>query len=204
MAGLPADRKRLWLFLIGMALLAVVAVVAVLMSSPRESSTRNPRGTSGVGSLSVSASGQAGVATGTAVPGSTTPTGAGAASSVGASGKAQSTFYVRVSWWDDTEDRSAKNCVVAWGESGSWSPQGSQRAQTARIGPFPVGRTSKLTVYPDGKGHRADVILLDIKSSMVSDSERDGIHIEVRDDVVRVLGNPVFNFEVIFPRPPSG
>lgn len=203
MAGPIPDRKRLRLFLIGTALLALAAVAVFLQLSSLGSSTRNAGDTGGSESdpRSVSASEQAGVASGTVVP---TPTTGAGVSSAGASGKTQGTFYVKVSWWDDTEARSAKNCVVTWGESGSWSPEGPSRAQTARIGPFPVGRTSKFTVYPDGRGHRADVVKLDIKSSMVSGSERDGIHIEVRDDAVRVLGNPVFNFEVVFPRPPSG
>lgn len=207
MAGLLSDRKRLLPLSIGTAVLVVVAVAVSLLSSPRGSSTRNPGGTSGseAGWRSVSASGQPGVATATVVPGSTTPTaGSGTASSTGTSGKEQGTFYITVSWWDDTEEHSAKNGVVTWGESGSWSPDVARRSQTARIGPFPVGRTSKLTVYPDGRAHGADVVLLAIKSSMVSGSERDGIHIEVRDDAVRVLGNPVFNFEVVFPRPSSG
>ncbi|MDO8915858.1 MAG: hypothetical protein Q7W16_07240 [Coriobacteriia bacterium] len=208
MAGLLSDRRRLWLFAAGVALLAIAAVAVFLLYTPRGSSDRDGGGPSisEEASRSIDASGQAVVTSESVLPGSTTPTAVPGTTppAGGTSGKVKDTFYVMVSWWDDTEKRPAEDAVVTWGASGSWSPSGTTRAQAARFGPFPVGRTSKLTVYPDGKARRAGVVVLDIKSSMLSGSERDGIHIEVRDDAVRVLGNPVSNFEVIFPRSPSG
>lgn len=116
------------------------------------------------------------------------------------SGEDAGTFMVRVFWWDDTERSDLEDAVVTWGRTGSWRPDASVGSQAATMGPFPTGRRVELWVYTDGTGGKAAVVPLMIEPTMRSGSELDGVHIEVSDRGVRVLGNPVDNFEWSFLR----
>lgn len=109
-------------------------------------------------------------------------------------------FMLRLAWWNETEDRAPSAMLVTWG-GGTWRPTDPSASEVAKIGPMKVGKTFDLKVYPDGPGGAEIVVPVTITDSMRSGSEVDGIHIEVTDDLVRVLGIPVDNFEQIHERP---
>jgi hypothetical protein len=203
LASPRVTRKRLWLILGGVALLVLAAFLvgpSLLGPADRTSSGTSP--SDGTGASVPDISGQSVAAT--SVP-ETWTIAAGSVPSGGSviqdSAEEVGTFHLRVFWWNDTRQRAMKGAVVTWGKSGSWTPDVSRPSQAATIGPFPTGKALKLTVYPDGRTRSANAVSFTLTPAMLSGSDRDGIHIEVRDDGVRVLGNPVHNFEVDFSRP---
>lgn len=149
-----------------------------------------------------SASGGKGAGTGNADPGAgggqaPTPGGTSDPAEPGASG----TFYIRVSWWNDTEVRAPSGFLIKWGSGRSWSPDTTRRSQIGTIGPFVVGAPQSFRVSPDGSDSAELLVPITITPEMTSGSQQDGVHVEVRDYTVRVLGNPVDNTEIIFTRP---
>lgn len=198
MADPRVSRKWLWLALVGAAVIGLAGVAAVLLvgspSQERDDAVGKPEAPSAVASATTS----------TAVPETLTL----AAASVPRggivtmdAGEKTGTFELRIFLWNDTAKRALKDPVVKWGTSGSWTIDSSMAAQTATIGPFRTGRTLKLTVYPDGESGKGSVVPFVITPAMLSGSERDGVHVEIRDDGVRVLGNAVENFERPYSRP---
>lgn len=101
--------------------------------------------------------------------------------------------YVVIKYWNDTVS-NAPALEVAVGEA-SWKPKSRVPSEAGRLGPIPLGRIVDLLVYPDGrKGSRISV---SIKVDPEMDSKDvDAIHVEVRDDKVRVLGNPLVKSEI--------
>jgi hypothetical protein len=215
MTGLTTDRKWLWLAVAGAVLVVIVAAVLAAPYLTRSGGTGDDSTTSSTSEGAGVGSGQS--TDGVIMPGNVDASAAVMATSTGGSGakggsqttggpsvtgnsQETGTFYVRVMWWNDTKARAAKDVIVTWGTDGSWSPDPALPSQATDIGPFPVGKTLSLTVYPDGKTGTKDVVPFTITPVMKSGTERDGIHVELRDDTVRVLGNPVQNFEHVFQR----
>jgi hypothetical protein len=134
--------------------------------------------------------------------GGSTPGGSasGGSASGGESGKVSDSKskIIRILWWNDTMGVAPKNPEVVF-DGKSVKPT-SGRTATMRIGPCPVGKDLELVVYPDGRSGKKLAATFRVSAGMVADSEQDAIHIEVRDDRVRVLGNPVTNFEQSFAR----
>lgn len=107
------------------------------------------------------------------------------------------TVYVVVKYWNDCERQQPDELQLVLGDA-SWKPKGEE-SQTGKIGPLAVGKTSTLVVYPDGpKGSKLVAKILFRKDMVASD--RDAVHVEIRDERIRVLGNPVVGFEVVSPR----
>ncbi|MDZ4168899.1 MAG: hypothetical protein U1E26_04485 [Coriobacteriia bacterium] len=137
---------------------------------------------------------------GTGTAGGSTGGNTGGSTGTGGSGTAPSTApkTIRIKWWNDTQANSPKNATIEFGGK-SVKPKAG-KGDTLAIGPCAVGKDLKLTIYPDGPSGSKLVATFRVDASMVADSEQDAIHIEVRDDRVRVLGNPVPNFEQSFAR----
>lgn len=136
--------------------------------------------------------------------GSKTAESTSAAGAPGSGGTAQtkpagSSVYLKVFWWNDTERRRPEQTIVSW-TGGTWRPNPDKKSEVTTIGPFPVGQTLKLTVYPDGTDGTARVVTFVVRKTLISASARDAIHIELRDEALRVLGNAVANFEHDFVR----
>jgi hypothetical protein len=215
MTGLTMDRKWLWLAVAGAVLVVIVAAVlaapyltqpggtddgSTASSTPGGAAAGSGQSADGVimpGNVDASAAVTATSTDGTGAKGGSKPTGGPSAT---ASSQQAGTFYLRIMWWNDTKTRAAKNVVVDWGSGGSWSPDPALPSQAVTIGPFPVDTALSLTVYPDGKSGTKAVVPFTITPVMRSGTERDGVHIELRDDALRVLGNPVQNFERVFER----
>jgi len=105
---------------------------------------------------------------------------------------------IRVNWWNDTSANSPKNPAISF--NGKTIKPKAGKSDVMTIGPCPVGKELKLTIYPDGTSGRKLVATFRVDASMVANSDQDAIHIEVRDERVRVLGNPIPNFEESFER----
>ncbi len=127
--------------------------------------------------------------------GSSAPGNGGASSGSGSAGSNANTAtkMIRINWWNDTRAKPPKNPVVEF--AGKMVKPKAGKSDVLRIGPCPVGKDLKLVVMPDGPGGKRLVATFRVTRSMIADSEQDAIHVEVRDDSVRVLGNPVLNFE---------
>lgn len=143
------------------------------------------------GSSASGAGSSAGGSTATKKPSATTPGGAAAVA------PAAQTMDVRIMWWNDTNGKAPNGIeIVIAGKS--YKPSGA-KAQGV-LGPVEVGKQLDVTVYPDGRNGKKIVVPFMLTSEMQSASERDAIHVSVSDTTVRVLGNPVSNFDQSFPR----
>lgn len=185
MTRFSVPRKWLWPILAGLVLLVAIGGYALVASRGGVSGLA---GFEPVGSSSGTT--QDGGDQTPATGGVTEPGSSGGTVAKGGKGS----FYVKILWWNDTKTRGPKNVIVTW-DGGSWSPDATLKSDVTTIGPFPVGKKLNLTVYPDGKSRPGRVVPFTIRASMLSESDRDGIHIELRDDNLRVLGNAVQNFE---------
>lgn len=119
--------------------------------------------------------------------------GSGSSSQPGAAAK-----LIRIKWWNDTQAVPPKNPVIEFG--GKRVRPKAGKSDTLAIGPCPVGRDLTFAIYPDGTAGKRIVATFRVEARMIADSEQDAIHVEVRDDRVRVLGNPIPNFERTFER----
>lgn len=217
MSGTSTSRKWLWWIGAFVALAAVAGIAWALSSSGAAGpGAWNPFSADDTRTASVGSDGATGTLPGAGGSMSTTSgtTGAGVQpGGTGAGGTArpsapatppsgeQPTFYVRASWWNDTVKRAPTGFTVAWGTGGEWTPNAASKSQVATIGPFFVGQPQALKISPDGPSGPTVTVPFTITTSMLPSSERDGIHIEIRDDGLRVLGNPVENTERNYPRP---
>lgn len=107
---------------------------------------------------------------------------------------------LRILWWNDTEKVAPIGFEVAVGTV-TWSPADAKaESGVGSLSGLEYGRELSLVVYPDGpSGTRVTVPIL-LTDDMVSNSDSDAVHVEVRDDTVRVLGTPVKNFDVTYDR----
>lgn len=128
---------------------------------------------------------------GSGAPGSQTGSGATTGGTTASKG-----FYLRLYWWNDTSAKPTADVVIEVGGK-RFSPNATVRSQVGKIGPLKVGTKLQGYVYPDGIGGTKIPVSLTITSSMLSDAERDAMHVELSDAKVKILGNPVENFELL-------
>lgn len=103
---------------------------------------------------------------------------------------------LRILLWNDTESKAPKNLEVAVG-SITWTPADpTVPNQSGDLAGVAVGKDLQLEVYPDGRTGKKIVVTIRLTPEMRSGSDADAVHVEVRDDQVRVLGTPVDNFDV--------
>ena len=106
---------------------------------------------------------------------------------------------LRVIWWNDTVDTASTGAHVSMGYA-VWDPDTDADSVRGLLKDVEVGQIVMLVVFPDGPdGIRIEVPLL-LTPDMNPASDEDAVHVEVSDASVRVLGNPVDNFDVTFDR----
>lgn len=110
---------------------------------------------------------------------------------------AKSTGYLIIKYWNDTVSKEPDLLVTA--ASASWRPRQGVAAEKGKLGPVPLGRAIDLVIYPDGASGKRIVVPVLLSASMDS-NDLDAVHIEVRDNRVRILGNPVQEADVVVPR----
>lgn len=102
--------------------------------------------------------------------------------------------YVIIKFWNDTAAEPPMKVVIS-ADGASWKPNLAERSDVGKLGPVTLNKQIALTIYPDGPSGKA--IQVPIKLDTVMDSnDVDAVHVEVRDDGLRVLGNPVVDVEV--------
>lgn len=106
---------------------------------------------------------------------------------------------VKILWWNDTKDKAPSGVEIVYGAS-SFKPNPGKDAASGSVGPVVYGKEVKLVVYPDGRDGKKLIVPFTVEKAMISNSEQDAIHVEISDDRVRVLGNPVSGFERAFDR----
>ncbi|MDP2233033.1 MAG: hypothetical protein Q8K89_05310 [Actinomycetota bacterium] len=106
------------------------------------------------------------------------------------------TMTLRILLWNDTEGKAPKNLEVAVGAV-KWIPADpTVPNQSGDLAGLAVGKDLQLEVYPDGRTGKKLLVTIRLTPEMRSGSDADAVHVEVRDDSVRVLGTPVDNFDV--------
>lgn len=103
--------------------------------------------------------------------------------------------YVVVKYWNDTQSKQAGDIEIVVGLN-VWKPSADQKSDTRKLGPIALDETLEFVVYPDGRDGKKIVVPVTVTAGM-SGMDTDAIHVELRDDQVRVLGNPVANFQVL-------
>ncbi len=106
---------------------------------------------------------------------------------------------VRIMFWNDTAADSPAGCEVTIAGS-SWAPNVGKDSDQGTIAGLAYGEPLPLDVYPDGPDGEKVTVYVAFDADMISGSEQDAIHVEVSDEKVRVLGNPVENFDMSFDR----
>lgn len=106
---------------------------------------------------------------------------------------------LRVIWWNDTVGSAPSGASISIGDA-VWNPDTGTDSARGLLQDIEIGEAVTLVVLPDGPdGNRIEVPLL-LTQSMDPASDEDAVHVEVSDTSVRVLGNPVDNFDVTFDR----
>ncbi|MDO9108438.1 MAG: hypothetical protein Q7U89_05545 [Coriobacteriia bacterium] len=110
--------------------------------------------------------------------------------------KPGATMTLRILLWNDTESKAPKNLEVAVGAV-TWIPANpTVPSQSGDLAGLAVGKDLQLELYPDGRTGKKLVVTIRLTPEMRSGSDADAVHVEIRDDSVRVLGTPVENFDV--------
>jgi hypothetical protein len=109
-------------------------------------------------------------------------------------------FKIQV--WDDTVSNPPGQRAEVWVRGmGSWFPDLEFGADVkSGVGPFPVGSTQEVFVYPDGRDGAEVKVSVVVGSNLISDSDRDAIIVEIGDTEVRVLGAAVQGRSLTMPR----
>jgi len=105
------------------------------------------------------------------------------------------TMDLRILLWNDTDAKAPKNLEVAVGSVKWVLADNSVPSVTGELAALAVGKKLSLEVYPDGRSGKKIVVPILLSKDMRSGSEADAVHVEIKDDRVRVLGTPVENFD---------
>lgn len=106
--------------------------------------------------------------------------------------------YVIIKYWNDTVSKAPAGLEIVAGDA-VFKPKARVSSEVGRLGPIPLGKTMDLVVYPDGrKGSKVTVSIMVAEDMDANDV--DAIHVEIRDDKVRILGNPLVRAEVVASR----
>lgn len=190
----------LWAVIALVVTLAAI-VVAVLVGRGDVESAEGPglsAGSSGEPGVTGSDAASAGIepsgGKATTTDTASTDTGSGSVGPDGDGDGAAKTGTVIVKFWDDTSSRYKGGATIKLGDA-VWSPDAGE-SDTSKMGPVELGTTVTLYVYPDGQDG-AEIAVPIVVTTAMSGRDADAVHVELRDTEVRVLGNPVVNFEVL-------
>lgn len=214
-----AGKKRIW-WLMGIATVAVLAVVGIAFARAGSNDQVPVSGARSASNTETVASGESPLTDGgsaaqpaatNATEGAVTPPPSGG---TGASGgvknsttttstnktPAVKTMTVKILWWNDTESRQPKGTIISIGDA-RWKPDVTATQAVGTLTGLAYGKQLSLVVYPDGPlGTKVVVPVMFDEKTMKSNSDQDAIHVEIKDTTVKVLGNPVKNFEVVTAR----
>lgn len=104
------------------------------------------------------------------------------------------TGTIIIKYWNDTVSKPPADVIIKAGDA-TWKPRSTRRSDRGELKPVPLERTVQLIVYPDGlRGKRISVPILLTKD--MDANEVDAIHVEIRDDRVKILGNPLVDAQI--------
>jgi len=106
---------------------------------------------------------------------------------------------LRVIWWNDTVGTVPNGALVSIGDA-AWNPDTGADSARGLLSKVEIGQAVMLVVLPDGPDGVRIMVPLLLTPDMNPASDADAVHVEVSDTSVRVLGNPVDNFDVTFDR----
>jgi len=105
------------------------------------------------------------------------------------------TMDLKILLWNDTDAKGPKNLEVAVGSVKWVLTDTAVPSVSGELAGLSVGTKLSLEVYPDGRSGKKIVVPILLTKDMRSGSEADAVHVEIKDDRVRVLGTPVENFD---------
>lgn len=109
---------------------------------------------------------------------------------------AAKTMSLRILLWNDTSAKPVKSLSVAVGAT-TWSPaDASVKSAVGSLAGLAFDTKLTLVVMPDGASGKRIEVPITFTPDMISNSEGDAVHVEIKDATVRVLGTPVDNFDV--------
>jgi hypothetical protein len=107
---------------------------------------------------------------------------------------------IKILWWNDTQSKPIKGLEIVYGSS-VVKPT-AKKSGSGTIGPVPLDKAQTLRIYPTGRSAGSPLIFrFRVSDVMEPNSETDAIHVEIRDEQIRVLGNPVDGFSQAAARP---
>lgn len=107
---------------------------------------------------------------------------------------------LKLAVYDDTESSPADE-VELWTKGlGSWYPDLTFGGDVTTIGPYEVGSSHELFVYPDGRGGVEIKVVLTLTDDMMSRSDRDMVSVAIGDQTVTVTATSIDGLEQQFAR----
>ena len=183
-------------------IIALIVVGSLFLMGADDScdSTSAGTGTSGTNSNSV---GEAPVKATTA-PAAATPAPPPKPSPTSDIAKAEANLSLKLVVWDDTTYRPATNLEIWTKGLGSYFPDLTYGGDDTVVGPYPVGGSFDLFIYPDGRpestGGKEIKVTIITNNKMISESDRDAIHVDVSDAKVVVTNTGIEGIEKEFER----
>ncbi len=104
---------------------------------------------------------------------------------------------------DDTTSNPPGTRMEIWVRGyGSWFPNLRFGGERTQLGKFPVGETHErdFYIYPDGRDGTEIRVPFTMKAEMISGSDKARTVVSIEDAVVRVWGEAIDGFELVFGR----
>lgn len=167
-------------------------------SSGGSGSTANDSGSGGSSGSDDGDTGSGGSGNGTGGSGSGSGSGGSGGTGNGGTTPAATTM-VRIKYWNDVTSGKAASPRIVLGTK-TFAPEGSSKPVIGSVGPVVFNKTVKLLVYPDGPSGSVISVPIKVTAGMSPTTDLDAIHVSISNNTVRVLGNPVDNFEHSYDR----
>jgi hypothetical protein len=110
------------------------------------------------------------------------------------------TLELKLAAMDYTENKPPGDTELWMKGLGSWYPDLTWGGDDTIIGPYGVGTTQELFVYPDGRGGVEIKVILRLTDDMISRSDRDIVWVEIYDGKVLAWGTAIEDIEQEFVR----
>ena len=101
---------------------------------------------------------------------------------------------------DDTQNNPPTEIELWTTGLGSWHPYLAFGGDHTVIAPYELDSSPELFIYPDGRDGLEIKVVMTLSGDMISRSDRDTVHVEIHDNIVKVWGTPIEGLEQEFSR----
>lgn len=110
------------------------------------------------------------------------------------------TLELKLAVHDETQNNPPTEIELWTTGLGWWHPYLGFGGDHTVIAPYELDRSPELFIYPDGRDGLEIKVVLTLSGDMISRSDRDTVHVEIHDNIVKVWGTPIEGLEQEFPR----